>query len=589
MPAAFKQVTDGVPFRWKFLPQGTVSSGVNDNGDKGCLGFAGGLAVNGENIPFPEPQMTSDGREYVLSGSIGEIRITRRIRLDEREGVVRFLDVYENVGEGNAELRVMLTTAVGTNVRNFVTAAKGFTPGTSAESQDSILAMPQAGGPSVVLLLADPQGKTKPELVRKSVSQITANYYLALRPGGSAAIVHYVAQRNVANPTEGLAAIKTIFGRLLREGQLHDPAIPAAFRGLVVNFSMGGKGIAGPATADAALRRALEGAGLERGPTDGVALDANATVAGTVTGGDFSVETEFGPARIAFADVAGIAGGAGVQRPVRVFLRNGEVLAGAVSGAKFAMASDSGLAFDIDLAQIQMLALRVGPGDGQPPAGATAFLTTHRGDCLALAADAEAALPLASPWGMNRVPLSEIAALTPIREPFPATRLVLADRTRLLVLLTGEELALTATRFGKIKVVPQSVRELRAVPREASPQPAAPGCELLGEHRIAGQLDLPTLHLVSAKGTTEIAVKKIAKIERIEITGLDSEIQVTLADGQKLTGQLAESVLPFRSGKCAWQVPLAHVVTVNFSPPEKPPAPPAPEKAAAAQPEEPQP
>ncbi len=588
--AEFKQVTDSRSFRWNFLPEGTVSSVMPDGGDRGCLISAGGLVANGISISFPEPQMTSDGSEYVLLRDIGTMKITRRIRLDVREDVVRFLDVFENTGARDQDLKVMLTVAVAATARNFLTPEKVFPNATQANNQHSILAMPPAGGPSVVWLLGDPQGKGTPNLERKSPNQMVATYHLTLKRGEAVGIVHYVAQRKVATPAEGPATIKALFDRLVRNGQLRDPAIPAAFRELIVNFSLSGKSEAGAASVDAALRRALEGAGLERGKTDGVALDANAKVAGTVTGGDFSVETEFGQARIAFADVAGIAGGAGVQRPVRVFLRNGEVLAGAVSGAKFALTSDTGLAFDIDLAQIQMLALRAGPGDGKPPAGAVAFLTTYRGDSLALAADAAATFPLASPWGMNRVPLSEIASLTPVREPFPAHTLVLENRSRILVLPAGEELALTATRFGKVKLVPQSVREIQAVaklpPAEAPPLSDAPHCETLGDYRITGLLDLPTLHLVSAKGTTEIAVPKIVKISGMSGEVADGEFRVTLADGQKLDGQIAESVLPFRSGKCVWQVPRAQLTELHSPPPEKPPE---REKAAAVKPEEPRP
>ena len=50
-------------------------------------------------------------------------------------------------------------------------------------------------------------------------------------------------------------------------------------------------------------------------------LDAGAKLSGTVTGGDLTIETEFGKTQVAFADIAGVSGGAGVQRPLRVFLR----------------------------------------------------------------------------------------------------------------------------------------------------------------------------------------------------------------------------------------------------------------------------
>ena len=350
-------------------------------------------------------------------------------------------------------------------------------------------------------------------------------------------------------------------------------------------------GVAAPVLA--ALQALIEAAEINRGKADTVLLDAGAKLAGIVTGGDFAIETEFGKAEVAFADIAGLTGGGGVQRPVRVFLRNGEVLIGQATGAKFAMATDTGLAFDIDLAQIQMLALRRGESDGQPPANAAALLTTHRGDCLALASPAAAGLQAATPWGMIQVPLAEIESLAYVREPFPTHRLVLADRSRLLVMLRGDEWQLATTRFGNVKVVPQSVRELR---RTGAP-PLAPAdggderpmtaanCELIGENRITGVIDLAALYLASAKATTQLDPRTITKLEREGgEDAAEATVKVHLADGQTMGGRLTESVLPIRSGARVWRVPLAHIVAVNVPPPEKPKAEEASAPSAPAEP-----
>ena len=107
-------------------------------------------------------------------------------------------------------------------------------------------------------------------------------------------------------------------------------------------------------------------------------------------------------------------------------------------------------------------------------------------------------------------------------------------------------------------------------------------CELIGENRLTGVIDLPELHLASAKSTTPLDPKTITKIERESgEDGAEATVKVHLADGQVMAGKLTESVLPIRSGARVWRVPLAHIVAVNVPPPEKPkaeeaPAPPAP-------------
>jgi len=582
VPARFTQANDGLGFRWDITPQGTIGDGSND-----CFDNAAVLRVNRTVVNFSRPMMTADGSEFVISGRAGPLAVTRRIRLDATNAVVRYLEIFENTGTASQPLQVNLHTDLGNNATGTMTERDKAFAGQLAKDEGAIVAIGNSDRPGVVFLLADPKSKAKPVVQINTNRGFDMTWDLPLKAGGSVAILHYIAQRNQANS----ASARVLLKQFAKDGRLTDPKIPKAFTKLIANFSTRAEGeedgVAAPVLA--ALQALTEAAEISRGKSDTVLLDAGAKLAGTVTGGDFAIETEFGKAQVAFADIAGLTGGGGVQRPVRIFLRSGEVLIGTPSGAKFAMATDTGLAFDIDLAQIQMLALRRGERDGQSPANASALLTTHRGDCLALAAPAAAGLQAATPWGMIQVPLAEIESLAYVREPFPTHRLVLADRSRLLVMLRGDEWQLATTRFGNVKVVPQSVRELR---RAGAPLPTPSGaederpvtgahCEIIGENRITGVIDLPELHLASAKSTTPLDPKTITKLEREgSDDGAEASVKVHLADGQVLGGRLTESVLPIRSGERVWRVPLAHVVAVHVPPPAKPKA----EESAAPSP-----
>ena len=260
------------------------------------------------------------------------------------------------------------------------------------------------------------------------------------------------------------------------------------------------------------------------------------------------------------------------------FLRDGEVLAGAVSGGGFAVTTDSGLHFEIDLAQIQLLALRKDTADGKPPKDTAALLTTQRGDCLALAEKSAAELQAATPWGMLRLPFAEIANLEYTREPFPGHRLTLADRSRLPVMLRGADWQVATVRFGTVKIAPPSVRELRTAGTRAAPaanvgaegEAGFANCELSGGSRLAGVIDLSALHLASAKSTTPLDPKTITTLTRDAGEDGAALVKVTLADGQELSGRLVETTLPIRSGDRVWRVPAVHILSVNVPPPAKP-------------------
>ena len=580
VPAQFTQLTDNLGFHWDIF-------GSNES-----FGNTAVLRVNRTMVSFARPMMTADGSEYVLATRVGKIAVTRRIRLDAANSVLRYLDIFENTGTADQPLQVGLRTDLSSSAVQTVTERGKPFAGQFARDEGALVAMQNSDRPGVVFLLADPKSKVKPTVLINNNRSFDLTYALPLKPGGSVAIVHYLAQRQQANA----ASARPIFKLLTKDGRLNDPKIPQAFAKLIANFSTkaGGAEDGAATPALAALQAVLETAEITRDKADTVLLDAGAKLAGTVTGGDFAIETEFGKTAVAFADLAGATGGGGVQRPVRIFLRNGEVLTGTAAGAKFAMTTDTGLAFDIDLAQIQLLALRRGASDGQPPAQATALLTTHRGDCLALTPATAAELTAATPWGMVQVPLAEIESLVYVREPFPSHRLVLTDRSRLPVMLRGDAWQVATTRFGSVAVRPQEVRELRrAGAPPAAPEPdsderpmAGAHCELIGENRMAGVLDLPALHLASAQSTTALDPKKIVRLERAGgEDGAAATVKITLADGQELSGQLTETVLPVRAGARVWQVPLAHLLTVHVPPPEKPHAAAAPAPSAPAEPQ----
>ena len=574
VPARYTKVTDGLGFVWDVNSSGGITRGSN------CFMNSFLPVIDGDSISFQTQTMSADGLEYFYTANLDGLRFTRRIRVDAKGSYCRFIETLSNTSGAPRNftfaIRARLSGRIQANGSDsgdrpfpFEEKDPGIIVGGSV-AKTSSSSSPQ---PSFVWMLAGRGAKMRPTAQIEQSTYITATYPVTLAPGASVSLVHAAAQRTLGTKLTAKERAE-LFAPMTSARLLAD--LPVKERKDFANFA--------PAQSDGddtapgaltALQALLEASDIARDKADTVLLDAAAKVSGTVSGGALAIETEFGKADVPFADIAGIAGGGGVQRPVRVFLRDGEILAGAVSGEKFAMTTDSGLHFEIDLAQIQLLALRKGGGDGRPPENAAALLTTQRGDCLAVAQQAATELHAATPWGMLRVPLSEIVSLEYLRDPFPGHRLTLADRSRLPVMLRGDEWQVATTRFGKVKIAPQSVRELRNTATKITP-PATDGeagfanCELAGENRLAGVIDLPKLHLTSAKSTTPLDTMTITTLTREAGEDGSALVKITLADGQELSGRLVESTLPIRSGDRVWHVPAAHILSVNVPPPAKP-------------------
>ena len=576
VPATYSPITDSLGFTWDVNSSGAIGRGSN------CFSTAFTLSIDGNDFHSQQATMTADGREYLITGTCNNCNVTRRVRVDPKAGLCRFIETLRNNGSGALSFTVMIRVSFNSNIQSIVsdTAAS---PSAQLGPKDSGVVFIRYGTPTrqvptVLWMLASPGGKIRPTLRTEGITSFTASYPITLAPGASVSLLHAAAQRNLAGAADA-ATLGKLFAPLKSAQLVADR--PPKERKDFANFIPSGTGGDGDEAAPGALtalQALLDPADVSREKSDTVLLDAAAKVSGTVSGGALAIETEFGNADVAFADIAGIAGGGGVQRPVRVFLRDGEILAGAVSGEKFAMTTDSSLHFEIDLTQIQMLALRKGGSDGRPPDGASALLTTQNGDCLAISQEAATELHAATPWGMLRVPLAEIANLEYLREPFPGHRLTLTDHSRLPVMLRGDEWQVATVRFGTVTIAPQSVRALRRTgtkvtpPANASAENAAgfANCELSGDNRLAGVIDLAALHLASAKSTTPLDPKTITTLTREPGEDGVALVKIKLADGQELSGHLVESTLPIRSGDRVWRVPATHILSVNVPPPAKP-------------------
>ena len=585
--ARYTKVTDALGFLWDVNSNGAITRGSN------CFNGAFWPSMDGNNISLQSGSMTADGLEYFFTGENDGLSVNHRVRVNLKESYCRFIETLTN-NSGDVHtfqfgIRMRLANRL---VANGGDAADRDIPFGEKETGAIIvgsakLTTPQ---PSVVWMVASRGAKIRPTMRIEQGIYVTATYPVTLAPGASLSFVHAAAQRAPVIKADAKVRAE-LFAPLLSPRLLAD--LPAKERKEFANFTPvateddSGTGLV-------ALHTLLEAAGITREKSDALMAEPGAVITGKITGGDVTIETEFGKSKVPFADIAAIAGGAGMGRTPRVFLRDGEILSGAVSAEKFTMTTLSGLSLEADLALIHLLSLAKAAPDGQPHARAAALLTTHGGDCLALAADGTAALDTATPWGPCRVPLAEITSLTTVRDPVPGQRLALTDGSRLPVMLRGGEWPIATVRFGTVKIATQSVRDIRSLSTKSAAPPGEAGqpaadfakCELTGENRLAGVIAIPKLHLASANSTTPLDSFTIVSLERAAGEDGVALVKIKLADGQEISGRLVESILPIRSADRVWRVPAAHILSVSVPPPPKPtedaPASPAPAAPAAA-------
>lgn len=530
--ANFNHKTDGLGFRWDISPQGMVNDGSNDCFDGGLY-----LRINGNNFNANKPMMTADGSEYVLSAQMSGINVTRRVFVDLKRGGARYIEVLENPGQQKVRLNVEIRTVLGSNCQQTLTSTGAPFAGALGRKDIGLVSLSSSSRPCVLFLLADANSKHVPSVSVDGNRTYTVTYDVEIKPGKTASVVHWVAQRPPGSITPANAADQ--FGPFYKKG-LVKPEIPRDLKRSVLNFRSGsalGDFAEAAPTLQAVLSLAEELA-IERGESDVLVLREEASLKGSVQCPGLEIEGPHGALRIDFGDVVLLQGGAGLGRTARLYMRNGEILTGNVRTDKISMTTDAG--FEIDLAPetIDLLFTRATPADGRPSPGTIALIQTHYGDRLAVLGNGPAQLDAVTAWGPLTVGLDEVRRLLYVREPQPSHELLLADNSRLRVILRSGHLALKTFRFGEVKMPLHAVSSIVQVKTPAaSTDKGREEPEWMAE--IRDKLD-ETITLELADVPLREAIAKLAEEADVEVAldpqlenkTLDRSVSLTVADAK---------------------------------------------------------
>jgi hypothetical protein len=587
---------------WMIDPQ----SNLRINGGQSMLLSAGVATVNGAQFMPNRTQMTPDGGEYVFEGNPNAnnpfgnagpaLTSTRRIKLDVQTATVRFVESIQNPNP--APMQVSLS--MGSTVRSFLQSvvcgpsgtalstatgqplgnqllsrpvpyrSAGATVHLAIPEHDCGFVLPSSAGryPAVLFCVPESAG-VKPSVDIQSSRTIQVSFSLTVPAQSTVSVVWGLAQRNLPANLDA-AEMRNQLKAFQDRQWLAD--LPEDVAKSIVNYRRSNAGA--KAAMGNLLQPVLDLAShyrLERGKDDVLVQDEQIQLRGVVAGSNLTIETPQGKTAVPLGEVALLCGGAGAERPMRVYLRNGEILAGRVEAKDLVLKAQGGVEAKLPPETLHLLFLHAAPEDGKAAAEALSMVETSDGQRLSLSGS-DAQLHAATPWGGLDVGLAEIDRLTARREPQPVYHLTLDDGSRLAVLLPGEFPALKSPRFGPLKLSAAGVRQLWTLKRPVATQdseqeepalPAGPHCRLVGANVLAGTIESPKVNLATAGGVLGVPVDRIQDAQRSGDPQAGGSLDIQLTDGRHLSGRLAHRTVALRFHGKVWEVPAQHLIGIS--------------------------
>lgn len=601
IPQNFELWQDDGGFLWQLNRQGALGSGDTAYFQSALALHVGGEAFAAEKVTRRDGGGVTNGIARLLLGQVREdLLVTRDVWFDQRRAGVRVLDSFENTGSRKTAFRIELKTAYQNpwqDLHGSEGRILGSTPGGGLGTRDFgvVVKFSAAEGRHDTLIVTSSERDALQPMVAFSsnLRELTLTYDLEIEPGGKAALLHWVAQRNLQSPGDAAEALRPFYHRR----QLMNPGLPEGVTaGEVKNFDAQSFPAPGAAPYDlealVSLNAMTERLGIDRRNEDLLWISGENQLAGTVNEkATLQVKTQWGERKTGIAAVAAIQGGAGLGRLPRVFLRDGRVWAGEVTASDLTMKTAEGWEVEeLNPAELSLLLLRVGEGDGRPPEGTEFFLELRGGEVLAVAGDDSRTLQVLTPWGEDDVAFSRIRELVYASgAAAPRYRLSRDDGSVLTVFLGGKdlEIAEAGARDGEstasLVISPVTVAGVRK-PGTQSDLPtgeeddfgewfdleeaetllgdAVPASVVLlsGNNLLAGGLAMESLNLVSGTAVTAIDPGELARVRRsLDHDSAESPVfEMELTGGEVLTGRLRERMIRVESGGKQWRVPTTH-------------------------------
>lgn len=565
IPPKLFQVQDSEGFFWQAAGNGALTSG-------GTQYLQSGLNLIVADEPFApssaEVRAPGDGVETVdavFEEKREEITIERDLWFDAERAGVRVLDTITNTAEVSQTIPVEMRTTYPfgwQSLHDLEGDLLSNEPTLSLKERDMgfvVRFSPSEGRHDTVLLTASESGGLKPELTASANSrELTMSYDLVLKAGESKSLLHWILQRNVPELSESGADT----ARIAQRGRLIRPGIEVDEFGSIANFSEAS--FSDDSTAPPQLRSLValnsltDRIGFHRRSDDLLWINSTNQISGKVNrAATLTIQAAYlGERTLSMSKVAAIRGGAGIGRAPHVYLRDGQVLVGAVSAEGLGMfTGDDGDPLDIE--RINLLLLGTEPNDGAAPADTAFFLQMKDGTVVAASGGKGDGLTFATEWGIETYAFPAISELGYLTVPTPRWRLVDVDGSRFSGFLTGEPLTLNLSDGAEVEVPPVAIQKVWGPGNSQStiietadawldfaevPEGVVDGEGFLlaGNNLLRGSLGDDYLTLLQDQTALKIAGDRVTSISRRFDAGVSGKpvFQIGLDNGDRLEGAL---------------------------------------------------
>jgi len=562
VPAALGVRTDLTGNAWNVELNGTLGRVGSAMVNSGLT-----LLIDGQRFVPREALMTKNGSEFVLPGqgleSLPGLQIQRRIRLVDSPGGMRYAEVFYNAGSETMVITVDLETNFSGNFKTFVSDRGRSEPVLLGDGESGILVLPGSTPSSRAFLftLAGSKSEVKASVSSPNRYALSFRHRLELASGETAVLLHHVAQVPIP-PSLDRRALQPLFRPFELSG-LVDPL----WQDHVVNLPVFGEELVRDESIEELVGSRL---GVEPGTRDVLASGQRSQVYGKVSGGDLLVKSRYGETEIPLADVAAVEGAAHAKGPgKRVFLRDGQIIAGNLDLSAWSFAPTDGSAILLQASDLDRLILTRSETIA-PQAGA--WVETFAGDRLLLPAPGELRFEVATPWGACLVTGAELIELEMIAGDPLGRRMRLRNGTDCRVAITTEELQFQSKRFGEV-IVP--VSEIAAItPTDHPAEPVRSGSDggeakvqLVGGGVVIGRMEAAALTLLASPQVTQIELHAIKSLEKSTDEALSEgglplglpTFRVEQWDRGVSEGILEQAVLDLRVAGEPWRIPVTDI------------------------------
>ncbi len=558
---------------------------VEQNGNLGRVGnnmmVNSGLSlyINNQQFYTYQPMMTADGSEYVLhnrrSSAMMGLQVVRRIRLLEKQGVMRYLEVLTNTTSNPLTVNLSLRTNFSGNYKNFISNDGRSNSVMMGARESGVLVMPGSNqiNRAFIFSLCSEKSALKPSISSQNKYALNFQYNVSMAPGQTVVLAHAVTQVPLPTSFE-----RKTMRRLFRPVTLArlQSSIPRGLRNLVINY-MGNTLSGGVALMEGSD---VGGLGVDRSSRDTLAMGEKTRLLGKAICSRLTINTVYGQAEIPFEKVAALVGGnRGRRDGARVFLRDGQVFSGAVEvkGLRFVMAG--GGSMNLDVSKLDRLVMGEIADEGKWDRSVGAMLETYGGDRLAAVDGAVLNFLGMTSWGPLAFNLEDIAWMAPQEEEAVGHYVEFKNGARNFVYLMGDRVTLDLAFFGQQKI---KLHEIRAVVTRVSierseavksgkvaisedgPVILEPYLKAAGNQLIIGKVTNGLLRVLTHTETVEVRPDEVRLMKNVsEDLGSDegenSMFRFELWGGGVITGYLAENFLSLRVRGKDWRVPLRDV------------------------------